>query len=105
VAGQEQHPHPIPNVALDAFDLGARAYVTGNNDEALVHFERAIASHADFSDAFYMQALALFRADRKAEAIASMEKAAELTGNPLLEDYARRRIAQESRPEIAVEAE
>ena len=95
MAGPEQHPHRIPNAALDAFDLGSREYVLGNNDKALEHFDKAVELHDDFSDAFYMRGLALFRAGRDEEAIDSLQKAADTTGNAILKDYALNRIAKE----------
>lgn len=95
MAGPEQHPHAIPNAALDAFDHGSREYVLGNNDKALEHLERAVSLHDDFSDAFYMRGLALLRAGRQQDGIDSLQKAADLTQNTILRDYALNRIAKE----------
>jgi tetratricopeptide (TPR) repeat protein len=92
MAGPEQHPHPIPNAALDAFDLGSREYVTGQNDKALDHFEQAIALHDDYADALYMRGLTLLRLGRRDDGLASLQRAADTTGNHILKDYALKKI-------------
>lgn len=84
----------IPNAALDHFDLGAREYVDGDNEKALEYFDRAIAGFDTYDNAHYMRGLALLRLGRADEAVVSLQKAADVTGNVMLRGYARTKVAQ-----------
>jgi hypothetical protein len=92
MAGPEVHPHAIPEPAIRAFDMGAREFVLGNNEAAVTHLTEAVAAHNDFSDALYLLGLAQLRLGAAEAAGASLKKAADTTGNPILRDYALRKL-------------
>lgn len=85
---------PIPNAALDNFDLGAREYVDGHNEKALEYFDRAIAGFDAYDDAHYMRGLTLLRLSRDADAVLSLQRAADVTDNLMLRGYAKTKVAQ-----------
>ncbi len=83
-----------PDEAVEAFDEGARLYVTGDNAAALGHFDRALAIHGDFDAAHYLRGLVLLRLGRQDDAVAALQEAARTSRNVILRGYAEGKLAQ-----------
>lgn len=93
MAGAEGKRKVIPGPAQEEFEDGARQFVEGNNDQALAHFEKAVALHAEFCDAYYMLALTQMRTGDRAGAAESLKKVVESTSNVMLREYAEMHLA------------
>ncbi len=57
-----------PDDAFARYALGLEYSGAGETDNALVEFQRLLASHPDYTNGYFMAAQALARAERKDEA-------------------------------------
>jgi len=78
---------------VESFDTGAREYLGGDNATAIDKLTQAVRQHDDFAEAHYLLALAQLRAGARDAAIAALRKAAALTSNAMLRDYAAKKLA------------